>query len=422
VVVHNTVSTPVSLLEERFNFDLTKAYTLKQRKTLFILLLILTSPAYLYCQTGIKKKGKYTEKYPEGQIRCTGHFRSYRKEGEWRYYDEKRRLIRIENFTADIRDGKCSEFFETGQPKNSGYYVSGKRTGPWITWYPDGKTQTKMVYSNDKPDGTYSRWYPGGVMEETFVYNNGWRDGPFGKWYSNGNKREEGIYSLERKEGQWTCWDEQGRVLSVRNYMTDKKNGLCTDYTEEKKVEEIYYVNGKRTGLYSKWYENGNLKESGQFVNDKHDSLRQKWYSGGAPEEEVFYLHGKEQGAAKLWYANGKRKEVRYYLIVCMPIILSLAGRDPRCTTKKVSLKGWQKPGLSLGFCKRSVFTRRTEETANYSSIIPMVKNDAIFGIQKEKWTEPVLSTIQMGKKNPDETLNKECPQANTQNGMKRVN
>lgn len=52
------------------------------------------------------------------------------------------------------------------------------------------------------------------------------------------------------------------------------------------------FVNGKKEGLHSLWYENGQLKEDGSYSNGKKVGLHQFWKKNGQPEKEENYVNG----------------------------------------------------------------------------------------------------------------------------------
>ncbi len=101
-------------------------------------------------------------------------------------------------------------------------------------------------------------------------------------------------------------------------------------YADEKIAEKIDYLQGKRQGLYRKWfasgllsfeahYQNGKLEGSskswwknGQQRSEANHSqgvvhgVQRQWYQSGQLFEELHIEHGKEEGMQKSWRENGK--------------------------------------------------------------------------------------------------------------------
>jgi antitoxin component YwqK of YwqJK toxin-antitoxin module len=101
-------------------------------------------------------------------------------------------------------------------------------------------------------------------------------------------------------------------------------------YSEIVKAETIEYENGKRQGLYKKWFPNGTLSFEASYDNGlqhgiakswwKNGELRsisnyntgivngvqKQWYKSGNIFKEMTIVNGKEEGLQKAWRENGK--------------------------------------------------------------------------------------------------------------------
>ena len=78
------------------------------------------------------------------------------------------------------------------------------------------------------------------------------QDTPFtGKavaFHSNGQKREERTYKDGKKEGLWTKWWENGQKWSERTYRDGKADGLWITYNEDGTEDSrTTYKDGKRS-------------------------------------------------------------------------------------------------------------------------------------------------------------------------------
>ena len=65
------------------------------------------------------------------------------------------------------------------------------------------------------------------------------------------------------------------------------------------------FVNGKREGLHTRWYKNGQKLEETNYVDGKKEELSIKWSDTGQKLEEINYVNGKEV-SYKEWDEDGK--------------------------------------------------------------------------------------------------------------------
>ncbi|MEI6336521.1 MAG: toxin-antitoxin system YwqK family antitoxin [Methylococcaceae bacterium] len=96
------------------------------------------------------------------------------------------------------------------------------------------------------------------------------------------------------------------------NFINGKKNGPSTWwYQNGRKWIQVTYVNEKRQGLFTTWYENGNKWIEENYLDGKKDGLAVMWYQNGQKRYEIIYKQGKKNGAALWWDKNGQveRKE-----------------------------------------------------------------------------------------------------------------
>jgi len=81
---------------------------------------------------------------------------------------------------------------------------------------------------------------------------------------------------------------------------------------ERKKKSETSWSNGRRVGLLTEWYENGQKKDESHFVNDKLDGLSTRWYENGKKRSETNYVKDTKDGLDTFWYQGGGRTEKIY--------------------------------------------------------------------------------------------------------------
>ncbi|MDP3231541.1 MAG: hypothetical protein Q8S33_18450 [Myxococcales bacterium] len=78
--------------------------------------------------------------------------------------------------------------------------------------------------------------------------------GPYlGLYKKSGKKRVDGAYLEGRRTGVWVAYDEQGGKLEEFTFDNDLWNGTRTQWVAGKKILEENWVAGKRQGRQTEW-------------------------------------------------------------------------------------------------------------------------------------------------------------------------
>ena len=133
-------------------------------------------------------------------------------------------------------DGKYVAYYETGVLQGEGKMSKGQMVGEWKHYYPDGKIKTiekhdwrGKLETFDSWDqegnhvivdgtGTLVTYYPDGSIEQTATYKNCHFDGSNEGWYPSGQKEHEFFYKDGKPTGVWRTWDENGELTSTENH------------------------------------------------------------------------------------------------------------------------------------------------------------------------------------------------------------
>ncbi len=172
--------------------------------------------------------------YNGGQIMAKGVFIDKKKDSTWLYYDNSGWLSLMED------------------------YQKGLKTGPSISYYPDGKVAVEKLYHNDLESGPFIMYYANGNKEMEGVYMSGNYNGLFSNYYDSGKKMQSGDYINGKRDGMWLFYNSNGSLKSVINY----KNGIIVKETPKNGEFIEYYDSGLIKNIYN--YKKG-LKE-GSFV------------------------------------------------------------------------------------------------------------------------------------------------------------
>ena len=85
-------------------------------------------------------------------------------------------------------------------------------------------------------------------------------------------------------------------------------NGEVFQVVDDMKVPIGKMKNGKKDGLWTSWYENGQKESEETFKDGKRDGLGTWWYENGQKKEEVTFKDG-EMISGKKWNKDGSVKE-----------------------------------------------------------------------------------------------------------------
>ena len=67
------------------------------------------------------------------------------------------------------------------------------------------------------------------------------------------------------------------------------------------------YKNGKKDGLWTWWYENGQKRRERTFKDGEQDGLWTQWYENGQKDFENLWKDGKLDGLSTFWYEYGQK-------------------------------------------------------------------------------------------------------------------
>lgn len=139
-----------------------------------------------------------------------------------------------------------------------------------------------------------------------------------------------------KREGKWIVYGKDQRnskykenqIVEAGDYKDGRKEGLWTKYYPNgNKQSEIIYKNGRPDGNFKLYYENGNVEEEGAWINRLYSGAFKRYYEDGTLEQEkTFDANGKAKGKVTYYFPNGQKelefttsngketgKAVRYY-------------------------------------------------------------------------------------------------------------
>lgn len=133
--------------------------------------------------------------------------------------------------------------------------------------------------------------------------------------YSDGQLIEEGRYNNGKRTGLWKRFWPNGKLMSEINYRMGRPVGPYTTYYPDGKTEEQgNWDLDRNTGRFKRWHPNGQLAQDFLF-NDYgiRDGVQKYYHENGQLEVEVAVKEGKEDGTLKRYYANGDLQQVAQF-------------------------------------------------------------------------------------------------------------
>jgi len=90
-------------------------------------------------------------------------------------------------------------------------------------------------------------------------------------------------------------------------YTNGKRHGVYQKWFPNGTLSfEAYYVNGLQHGKTKSWWKNGNLRSEANYINGIVNGIQKQWYKSGNLFKEMTIVNGKEEGLQKAWRENGK--------------------------------------------------------------------------------------------------------------------
>lgn len=199
------------------------------------------------------KDGAFRAWHPNGELEAEGAFEDGKQHGPWTQWYANGQRGSQGVYDRGAKQATWSYWHESGEKLAEGSLENGVRQGPWTSWYPDGALQTRGSYLFGEKEGVWTHRSPAGAIDEelTGVYEagilvgefvidgtvtssfgedrpreraefrDGVRHGVAATWHPDGSKRSEGHYADGRKTGRWTYWREDGSIDSARTGVYD---------------------------------------------------------------------------------------------------------------------------------------------------------------------------------------------------------
>ncbi len=218
-----------------------------------------------------KIEGVYKEYYKNGQLRSkkiyengsptglvivfhsngvpkiVGKYNNGLKDGEWKYYDTRHKILKTENhengsmiYTSEqlisywndsIKNVRTIErfdkngrsylksFYPSGELHREGTFWKGKKDSLWNYYSITGDLEMIRTFDKGKRQGNWTYKYPSGQIKSEEAWYLDRREGEYIEYYENGKVKTKGNYIKGNKSGNWQYFDENGVLIETKkNY------------------------------------------------------------------------------------------------------------------------------------------------------------------------------------------------------------
>ena len=182
------------------------------------------------------------------------------------YYDIDMKLMkRSYTLRNGMKDGMFTEYFLNGQISLIKEYKRNTPVGKMIEYYENGRLKTSIDYNfNGEQHGKQVIYYSNGNIFKIIEYSNGL---PHGKWFSYYDDSSDNCLKVR-------SIDHFVYGKSINKSMTYYENGVLKSMT-------TFSADGKRNGVFKKFFDNQQLKCSKYYLDDKLNGETIEYYRSG---------------------------------------------------------------------------------------------------------------------------------------------
>ncbi len=102
-------------------------------------------------------------------------------------------------------------------------------------------------------------------------------------------------------------FDNSNDTVAITSFKNGREDGIWKKFYLGKAIrEQREFTDGKKTGLLTAWWQNGQKQLEYFFSNDEYEGTCREWNKDGVLIKEMNYENGHEEGAQKYFYDNGK--------------------------------------------------------------------------------------------------------------------
>ncbi|MFK7770828.1 MAG: toxin-antitoxin system YwqK family antitoxin [Saprospiraceae bacterium] len=178
------------------------------------------------------------------------------------YFDTSKTKIKSEGTidkVSQLKEGIWKNYNRKGKLVEEGPYKSDQQTGTWKYFHPSGKVKSKGELLNGKKEGIWKHFYDDGDLSFTANYVNNQQDGKCQAFYKNGKLSTESFYKNGKLNGAHITFSSKNPDTTLYlTYVDNIRMGLFKKYHDGKPYVVGYWK--PEVGLIGKVYHYRNEK------------------------------------------------------------------------------------------------------------------------------------------------------------------
>jgi antitoxin component YwqK of YwqJK toxin-antitoxin module len=299
----------------------------------------------VFCRLATKlAHGEYRFEDTSGITVVTGSFDQGRADGEWTWwYSGGLGVERRGNYLIGDANGLWEGFDENGTKRWEHHFDRGLGCGQWMDWDEQGELINTTEYAacdstgvgptpegvNMAPTDVEPSWdgimCPAGTGMDPSTVNQdarwcldygGAKSGPFLRFYPGQVQvKEAGQHAQGKRTGTWATWSQEGYLLSMGEYVDGERNGEWWFWRGDgTPVETGVYAAGQRSGKWTAWYATCVKEWEGSFASGLKDGVWSTWWPTGILQDRSTWRNAVLEGAGESFWQNGNPKEKGGYV------------------------------------------------------------------------------------------------------------
>ncbi|MEM7162610.1 MAG: hypothetical protein AAF487_09260 [Bacteroidota bacterium] len=280
-----------------------------------------------------RKQGLWQEYYEDDVLKMEGVYVDDKKNGLFKYYDEKGNLNEILKYEEDMLDEDAqetvvldirNEYSEDGRVISSGGYKEGQKHGTHRIFDENGEVSSGTIYEfgirmaegrvdkNGSFEGEWKLYYPTGELRAEGEYKDGKKVKQWKFYHKNGSIEQKGKYVKGKPHGEWRWFYESGDLHREELYRKGKEDGLSVEYDINGEIiTKGEYISGFKEGEW--FYKVGDHTEVGAYSDGEKNGEWLHTYDNGKTNFKGEYANGLAIGKHKYYHRSGRVKEEGKY-------------------------------------------------------------------------------------------------------------
>lgn len=220
---------------------------------------------------GIMKDGKpdgyWKNYYENGKLKIEGNRKNFLLDSVWKFYDQKGRLTKSISYSEGKKNGPTIVYDTSKKVLSIESFSNDVKQGLTRTLHKNGKTKSIIPFDKGKQDGTGYEYSPDSVITAIISYKGGIlqsyekinqkdaankKQGIWKEFHDNMETKKEMKFNDDSLDGYVMEYDKKGNLLSTKKYNNGKQILKAPEIANVQVYKEVYNDGTlKYEGVYS---------------------------------------------------------------------------------------------------------------------------------------------------------------------------